>query len=298
MTDDFRDEIQAINAIYDSDTIRPCEGSDPDCYILSIPYSSVTLRLVFPSNYPAKSPHFEGTQSTGNLSRKGNAARALQQAEEALRKIFTPGFVCLFELLQALESTITKGEFGLSASGKETEHGSEGESCCELFDEQITSRIALPHTDPFFASSGPIWSTSEPLSVKKSIFLARVHTVKSQAEAEAAVNHLISTDKRVAKATHNIMAYRIRSSTPTNAQSTHTANRHQQLVFQDYEDDGETAAGGRLLHLLQIMDVWNLVVVVSRWYGGIKLGRDRFRCISEVAREAIMTGGWIRGDAT
>jgi putative IMPACT (imprinted ancient) family translation regulator len=31
-------------------------------------------------------------------------------------------------------------------------------------------------------------------------------------------------------------------------------------VLQDYDDDGETAAGGRLLHLLQIVDAINVVV--------------------------------------
>ena len=35
---------------------------------------------------------------------------------------------------------------------------------------------------------------------------------------------------------------------------------------------GESAAGGRLLHLLNILDVQNVCVVVSRWYGGILLG--------------------------
>eukprot|EP00116_Pleurobrachia_bachei_P012745 sb/3473007/ len=33
---------------------------------------------------------------------------------------------------------------------------------------------------------------------------------------------------------------------------------------EDYEDDGETKAGGRLLELLQLMGVQNLLVVVSR----------------------------------
>ena len=42
---------------------------------------------------------------------------------------------------------------------------------------------------------------------------------------------------------------------------------------QDCDDDGEAAAGGRLLHLLQAADVRNVVVVVSRWFGGVLLGR-------------------------
>jgi len=51
-------------------------------------------------------------------------------------------------------------------------------------------------------------------------------------------------------------------------------------TLQDYDDDGEAAAGGRLLHLLQMTDARNVCVVVSRWYGGILLGPSRF-AISE-----------------
>ena len=40
---------------------------------------------------------------------------------------------------------------------------------------------------------------------------------------------------------------------------------------------GEHGAGSRLLHLLQITDIVNVMVVVSRWFGGILLGPDRFK---------------------
>lgn len=71
-----------------------------------------------------------------------------------------------------------------------------------------------------------------------------------------------------------------------------TAESRSEITYQDCDDDGETAAGGRLLHLLQVMNVWDVLVVVSRWYGGIKLGPDRFSIINKVAREAIVKGGW------
>jgi len=61
----------------------------------------------------------------------------------------------------------------------------------------------------------------------------------------------------------------------------------------DNDDDGETAAGSRMAHLLELVDVWNVLVVVSRWYGGIKLGPDRFRIINQVAREALVLGGFV-----
>ncbi len=35
--------------------------------------------------------------------------------------------------------------------------------------------------------------------------------------------------------------------------------------MQDSDDDGECAAGGRLLQLLQVAGAENVVVIVSRW---------------------------------
>ncbi|XP_029284794.1 protein IMPACT isoform X3 [Cottoperca gobio] len=94
-------------------------------------------------------------------------------------------------------------------------------------------------------------------------------------------------NKKIASATHNIYAYRI-----------YCEDKHSFL--QDCEDDGETAAGGRLLHLLQILDVHNVLVVVSRWYGGILLGPDRFKHINNCARNILVEEGYTAStdDAT
>ncbi|NXG13908.1 IMPCT protein, partial [Grallaria varia] len=82
-------------------------------------------------------------------------------------------------------------------------------------------------------------------------------------------------NKKIASATHNIYAYRIYC-------------EDKQTFLQDCEDDGETAAGGRLLHLMQILNVHNVLVVVSRWYGGILLGPDRFKHINNCARNVLV----------
>ncbi len=64
---------------------------------------------------------------------------------------------------------------------------------------------------------------------------------------------------------------------------------------QDYDDDGETAAGGRLLHLLQAADVRNVVVVVSRWFGGVLMGPQRFTAINNCARALLEQMGLVGG---
>lgn len=43
----------------------------------------------------------------------------------------------------------------------------------------------------------------------------------------------------------------------------------------DNDDDGESGAGAKLAALLELMGANNVMIVVSRWYGGVHLGPDR-----------------------
>ena len=119
--------------------------------------------------------------------------------------------------------------------------------------------------------------SSETITLKKSTFQGHACVVHTLDEVKSVLKTL-KQNKKVSQASHNIVAYRLVGVNETS-------------FVQDYADDGEVNAGGRLLHLLQIMDVKNIVVVVSRWYGGILLGPDRFRLINNVAREAVIQSG-------
>jgi hypothetical protein len=122
--------------------------------------------------------------------------------------------------------------------------------------------------------------TSEQVLDRKSKFIARATAVHSVQEVKQFKINLLQ-DKHIAKATHPLIsAYRISAQNGT--------------VNADCDDDGEDAAGGRLAHLLQMCHVQDAVVVVSRWYGGIQLGPDRFKHISRVARQALELGNFIR----
>lgn len=85
-------------------------------------------------------------------------------------------------------------------------------------------------------------------------------------------------DKKIARASHNITAYRF------------TLNG---TLYHDNDDDGETAAGSRLGSLLSLLDVTGVVVIVSRFFGGIQLGATRFKHINQAARDALLAGGFL-----
>ncbi|KAF7727656.1 hypothetical protein EC973_007314 [Apophysomyces ossiformis] len=117
-----------------------------------------------------------------------------------------------------------------------------------------------------------IHSSDRPLIDRKSVFVAHAARVQNITQVKGVISKLMK-NKKTAKATHNIMAYRI--------------VMPDGFVLQGCDDDGETAAGGRLLDLIQLMKVQNIVIVVSRWFGGTRLGADRFRDINKCAKQLL-----------
>ncbi len=89
-------------------------------------------------------------------------------------------------------------------------------------------------------------------------------TVSTRADVDAVLQDLKS-DKAYAKATHNTWAAVL----PTGALKA---------------DDGESGAGMVILRMLERAGMENHVVIVTRWYGGKKLGGDRFRRVQDATR--------------
>ncbi|KAI4281703.1 MAG: hypothetical protein L6R38_003485 [Xanthoria sp. 2 TBL-2021] len=267
MTEDTENEIEVINSIYGDSTLKSVADVAPESYLLAIPQKDVTLRLSIPSQYPNVGLQISAVDSVGSATRKGYGTRVLEIAREIVQENFTPGQVCIFDLLQDLEQRLDRESTTDDAEDTEPPQG------------EVSTEIDAPVE----TTIPPQWILSTTVTEKKSVFIARACAIQSTSEAQAAITHLLSTDKRASKATHNIHAYRIRT----------LVDGHD-VIYQDCDDDGEDAAGGRLLKLLQIMDVWNVLVVVSRWYGGVKLGPARFGIINAVARDAIVAAGFVK----
>ncbi|XP_034003542.1 protein IMPACT isoform X1 [Trematomus bernacchii] len=132
--------------------------------------------------------------------------------------------------------------------------------------------------DPAKDEEAPPIKHGNTLTDRRSTFQPHLAPVVTPKQVKMVLEKLYE-NKKLASATHNIYAYRIYC-------------EDKNSFLQDCEDDGETAAGGRLLHLLQILDVRNVMVVVSRWYGGILLGPDRFKHINNCARNILVEEGY------
>ncbi|WP_170395471.1 YigZ family protein [Ruegeria arenilitoris] len=88
--------------------------------------------------------------------------------------------------------------------------------------------------------------------------------VGTRADVDEVLQELKS-DKAYAKATHNTWAAIL----PTGALKA---------------DDGESGAGMVILRMLERAGLDSHVVIVTRWYGGKKLGGDRFRRVQDATR--------------
>ncbi|KAI1214844.1 UPF0029-domain-containing protein [Annulohypoxylon truncatum] len=269
MSEELRDELEAINSIYGDGCLVP--SNDPNVYVLKPPGESASLRIEFPPTYPAVPPVVLGTNSTGDSGKRGDAARELSLFVQALSTVYQPGDVCLFDAIEELARL-------LESSAPEEQEVQDGDATPEdAADAPPTGKTTM-HADVSNIPEPP-WIISDPFVELKSVFVARCAPVSSTEEAEAFVQHLLASDKKVRSATHNITAWRIKG--PNNT------------TFQDCDDDGETAAGGRLLHLMQLMELWDVMVIVTRWYGGHKLGPRRFALINQTARDAFVKAGLV-----
>ena len=116
------------------------------------------------------------------------------------------------------------------------------------------------------------------LEIKKSIFLATLIPVKNEEEAQEAIAKM-KKEKR--DATHNCSAYRIGT----------------ERIYEKSSDDGEPqgTAGHPMLHVLQMNELTNTLAIVTRWFGGIKLGAGGLtRAYTQSLADAVKEADLVR----
>jgi putative IMPACT (imprinted ancient) family translation regulator len=275
MSDDDLDrqdeEIEILKAIYNE--------NEEDCVISKVNQQGVrivdividkniTIRATLPSSYPSKDgPIFE---LLGRNIKVDDRTRAI----DMFYSIYNGSgndvvlFSCAEWTKQNLANSCDVDSQPTSSEHLEQVENIEPDACLSMIEasqcnDELISRIY--HSDT--------------LVDRKSVFQSHVAAISHPDEARKILS-ILKQDRKIARATHNIMAYRVLSEEP----SSETAAV---IVYADNDDDGEHGAGPKLAELLSLLGAKNLIVVVSRWYGGIQLGPDRFKHIANVARAAI-----------
>ena len=222
---------------------------------ISIPVHNehATLECRLPADYPQTTmPSFTHHLPFCLTADKNKADLIQASIISNLSEIFVPGNVVIYEWVEYIREFL------------------EIECACLLLhvdDESDFNAAKLERVE--------VYHSSVPYVEKKSIFIAHVARVYSLEDVSVA-KLVISKYKNVDKATHNIAAYRIFGT----------------KLLQDFDDDGETLAGKRLLRFLELSGADNVYVVVSRWYGGVQLGPRRFKIINDVASDLLKQKGW------
>ena len=272
MSEELDDEITSINSIYGDKTLTRISDHAAGYALVFPSQPGISVRIEFAEDYPDAPPSILGTQSVSSDTAKGEGNYFVELVRDVLAELYTPGAPCIFDLVEEVGSQIQ--QLGPSESSGRTEQQvaeENGRQAITSNQEYLSSDEPQPHQA---LGEEPPWTLSEVVTEKKSVFIARAAPVTSVDQAKQYLAHLLVTDKKVSKATHNITAWRIHG--------------EKGVQYQDCDDDGETAAGGRVLHLLELMGVWDVMVVVTRWYGGVQLGPDRFRIINQTARDALV----------
>lgn len=122
------------------------------------------------------------------------------------------------------------------------------------------------------------WRASQKLTSRSSTFIAHTAPITSGSSRAELMRTLMAQKPELETATHNAWAVRTRYGASP-------------LVQEASFDDGEAGCGKLMLELMREADVTNTVVVLTRWFGGVMLGPDRWRLMRECVNEALAAQG-------
>ncbi|KAM6277696.1 protein IMPACT isoform 3-T3 [Spheniscus humboldti] len=261
------DEIEALSSIYGEDWCVVDEDEKIYCIkindCLDQPKWTLCLQVILPPGYPtAEPPIYQLKQNLGES--------ILYLWVEKIREV----------LIEKAQSSDPEPHIKKTSEEVDEDDGDDF-----ILDYQPIQEDPVKMLNYITSESQevdeelPSIHHGNPITDRRSTFQAHLAPVVTPRQVKRVLEKLYE-NKKIASATHNIYAYRIYC-------------EDKQTFLQDCEDDGETAAGGRLLHLMQILNVHNVLVVVSRWYGGILLGPDRFKHINNCARNVLVEYNYV-----
>jgi hypothetical protein len=263
------EEIEIIKSIYGEENVTISQ--DEDQILIAVSFlNNITIIVDITSSYPLD-------HSCISISLKSHDHFLDSNPYQSIVKRIShenPSGNILFQIFEEIkEATIDVASTVSSISVDTT-------SLIEPFIEVVKKDVSinyLPIRPIVNIVHGPC------IMEQKSVFQAHLAKITSMIELDNFRQVLLS-DKKIASATHNILAYRL-------------TDHQTQVHHSDYDDDGETAAGGRLAEMIRLMGCENVGVIVTRWFGGILLGPIRFKYICNVARDLLEEQGFANTNA-
>jgi hypothetical protein len=263
-------ELEAVAAIYGDDCAVDGAARRVVFFVPSAAHPArLTLTATLPPSYPTAPPSL--TLAAPHLA-PADAAGVCEGLVEA--HWGDGGEPCLYEVVEAL-----RRRDELFVAEPDAADAVDDEAHAPAIEAARPPSPPLPPPRDAAAALAALSIVSSPPIRHSCTFQAHTAPVASVAGVRAVVDALLAVPK-IARATHNIMAFRL-------------TDPETGVSHADCDDDGEAAAGGRLLFMMRAAHADNAVVVVSRWFGGRKLGPARFGLIQNCGRAALAAGGFL-----
>uniref|UniRef100_UPI00398E48A9 protein IMPACT isoform X2 n=1 Tax=Pristiophorus japonicus TaxID=55135 RepID=UPI00398E48A9 len=233
------DEIEALSSIYEDQWCVIDEASRIFCIRivddLEAPKWTICLQVMLPPEYPTAAPPVY--QLNAPWLRGADRIVLSNSLEEIYLQ--NSGECILFLWVGKIRDFLLVKSQSVDAVPEIQKRTEEAEVSYQD-DDFITCRTPVKGSlaeSPEDEQLPPV-THGEPITDRRSTFQAHLAPVVMPKQVKLLLQKLYE-NKKIANATHNIYAYRI-----------YCEDQH--TFLQDCEDDGETAAGGRLLHLMQI----------------------------------------------
>ncbi|XP_068175624.1 protein IMPACT isoform X2 [Antennarius striatus] len=239
------EEVEALSSIYGDEWCVLDEASRIFCIKISsdVKESKLTacLQIILPPDYPSASPPIY--QINAAWLQGPERAKLANSLEDLY--VEHVGESILYLWVEKIR------EFLLEKS-QDSETADQPEKVNMTAEEEVDGEEEMPDFSTFklntedpqlfmehaYDEELPPIKHGNTITDRRSTFQPHIASVVTPRQVKNVLQKLYE-NKKIASATHNIYAYRI-----------YCEDKHSFL--QDCEDDGETAAGGRLLHLMQV----------------------------------------------
>ncbi|KAJ1445260.1 ribosomal protein S5 domain 2-type protein [Pelagophyceae sp. CCMP2097] len=262
------DEADALSAIFGEEVSRL---ESPPAYVFDFKApqtqstssdDSLTIKVVLPMGYPDTAP----TVTVGG----GDNTRHLETIAQSV-SADAGGATCVFDVVSAVR------EAWEAARAAHSEQAAASEARQDASEDAARSRPRAA------AAPGPEFACSivagDVLADRKSTFQAFLAVgVSSQGHVDWVLHDLLNRPK-LRKASHNMWAYRYAS---------------ESVTVTDSDDDGEGGASIKMAELLRLLGADGALVLVSRCYGGVHLGADRFKHVAKLTQRILEDHGFQR----
>ncbi|XP_016328704.1 protein IMPACT isoform X3 [Sinocyclocheilus anshuiensis] len=201
---------------------------------------SVCLKIILPPDYPSSAPPIY--QINAGWLRGADRTTLSNSLEELYVENTGESILYLWvekirEFLAEKSQSEDGPEMGKTVTTEEEAHDYDEDDLPDYSMLKLANQSAQLLSSASDDEELPLIKHGETITDRRSTFQPHLAAVVTPKQVQRVLNHLYE-NKKIASATHNIYAYRIYC-------------EDKNSFLQDCEDDGETAAGGRLLHLLQ-----------------------------------------------